>query len=182
MVQRRYKKLKKRGRTVGLNAAVRAAKQAYRSEHNQQLAITKALRAARRRVSPRSREVFRRRARVIPIPKRRGGFLPALFAGLAALGSLIGGASAVAKAVKSSEEAREQLRESERHNKMMESIALRGKGVHMKPAPYKRGLGLFMTPQKTSVEGTATASVNTRGGEPLRQTTGDSPFPWRVYA
>lgn len=138
--------MKKKKRSEGFRAAVRAAKQAYQSEPDHRLAITKALRAARTRVSPRSKASFRKKARIIPVPKR-GGFLPALFAGLAALGSLIGGASAVAKAIKSSEEAKQQLKESERHNKTMEAIALRGKGMDMKLAPYKKGLGIYLSPK-----------------------------------
>ena len=39
--------------------------------------------------------------------------------------------------------AKEQLKESERHNKMMESIAV-GKGLYL--APYKTGSGLFLSP------------------------------------
>lgn len=147
MVKQRYPK-KKTKRTGGFRDAVRAARQAYQSEGDHRLAISKALRAARKRVSPKSRAAFRKRARIIPVPKR-GGFLPALFAGLAALGSLLGGASAVAKAVKASEEARQQLKESQRHNEVMESIALRGKGMDMKLAPYKKGLGVYLSPKNT---------------------------------
>ena len=128
MVKQRYPKKKStRKRVGGFRDAVRAARQAYQGEQDHRLAIIKALRAARKRVSSQSKAAFRKRARIIPVPKKRGGFLPALFAGLAALGSLIGGASAVAKAVKASEEAKEQLKESRRHNDAMEAIALRGK-------------------------------------------------------
>lgn len=80
--------------------------------------------------------------RLIPIPKT-GGFLPLIpiFAGLSALGSLAGGAAGIAKAVGDYKAARKNLAESERHNKMMESIAL-GKGLHIKP--YKNGKGLCL--------------------------------------
>lgn len=79
--------------------------------------------------------------RLIPIPKT-GGILPLLpiFAGLSALGSLAGGAAGIAKAVNSYKTAKQNLEESQRHNKMMESIAL-GRGLYIKP--YK-GNGLCL--------------------------------------
>lgn len=92
--------------------------------------------------------------RVIPIPKKQGGALPfliPLFAGLSAVGSLAGGTAAVVNAVNSTKNARTQLKESERHNKMMEAIAIgnkngkNGTGLHLKP--YRRGLGLYLNPQ-----------------------------------
>lgn len=84
-----------------------------------------------------------RPARVIPIPKT-GGILPLIpiFAGLSALGALAGGASQIAKVVNETKSAKQQLEEANRHNKTMEAIALRGKGLYLKP--YKSGLGLFL--------------------------------------
>lgn len=84
--------------------------------------------------------------RIIPIPKT-GGILPLIpiFAGLSALGSLAGGASGIAKAVNDYKAAQKNLAESERHNKMMESIAL-GKGLYIKP--YKKGSGLCVRSSK----------------------------------
>jgi hypothetical protein len=84
--------------------------------------------------------------RLIPIPKT-GGLLPLIpiFAGLSALGSLAGGAAGIAKAVGDYKAAKKNLAESERHNKMMESIAL-GKGLHIKP--YKNGKGLCIKASK----------------------------------
>lgn len=85
--------------------------------------------------------------RIIPIPKKTGGILPLIpiFAGLSALGSLAGGAAGIAKAVNDYKSANRNLYESERHNKMMESIAL-GKGLYLKP--YKRGKGLCLQSSK----------------------------------
>lgn len=84
--------------------------------------------------------------RIIPIPKT-GGILPLIpiFAGLSALGSLAGGAVGIAKAVNEYQAAKQNLKESQRHNKMMESIAL-GKGVYLKP--YKKGSGIFIKSSK----------------------------------
>lgn len=78
--------------------------------------------------------------RVIPIAKY-GGFLPALFGGLAALGSLIGGASAVAKTVNDARIARKRLEEMKRHNMEMKTQKLGG-GLYL--AKRKSGLGLYL--------------------------------------
>lgn len=51
----------------------------------------------------------------------KGGFLPLVFAGLAALGSLLGGASAVANSVIDYKDRKNQLTEVIRHNKAMEN-------------------------------------------------------------
>lgn len=91
--------------------------------------------------------------RLIPIPKT-GGVLPLIpiFAGLSALGSLVGGSAAVARAVSSANEAKRDLEESKRHNRKLEAIAIgnskNGAGIYLKP--YKRGYGLFLKPYPTS--------------------------------
>lgn len=86
--------------------------------------------------------------RVITIPKTGGflPFLPAIFAGLSALGGLAGGAAGIAKAVNDSKAATQKLQESQRHNKLMEAIALgnkQGSALYLKP--YKKGLGLYIS-------------------------------------
>lgn len=102
-----------------------------------------AYKAAKKLLSKNSRI---RLPRIIPIPKT-GGILPLIpiFAGLSALGSLAGGAAGIAKAVNDYKSAQKNLHESERHNKMMESIAI-GKGLYIKP--YKKGSGLFLSTPK----------------------------------
>ncbi|KAK9679124.1 hypothetical protein QE152_g40256, partial [Popillia japonica] len=88
-----------------------------------------------------------RTPRIIPIPKQ-GGILPLIpiFAGLSALGSLAGGVAGVATAVNKAKSAQKKLEESQRHNKMMEEIALKGEGLYLKP--YRKGLGLYLKPSK----------------------------------
>lgn len=87
--------------------------------------------------------------RIIPVPKI-GGVLPLIpiFAGLSALGSIIGSTTGVVRAIGAANEAKKQLMENERHNKMMEAIAIesssKGHGLYMKP--YKKGLGLYIKP------------------------------------
>lgn len=84
--------------------------------------------------------------RDIPLPKT-GGILPLIpiFAGLSALGALAGGAAGITKAVNDHKSAKQNLEEAQRHNKMMESIAL-GKGLYIKP--YKTGNGLYINSSK----------------------------------
>jgi len=77
--------------------------------------------------------------RILPT-RKRGGVLPILPM-LGALGSLIGGAAGVAKAVSDSKAARRQLDELQRHNRAME-----GRGLYL--APYKYGKGLYLGPYK----------------------------------
>ncbi|XP_071050722.1 uncharacterized protein [Onthophagus taurus] len=89
--------------------------------------------------------------RAIPLPIKRGGILPilpAIFAGLSALGALSGGTAGVYRAIKSGQEAKEKLEEAERHNKQMEAIAIgkSGNGLYIKK--YKKGLGLYLSKKK----------------------------------
>ena len=86
--------------------------------------------------------------RVIPLPKTGGilPLLPAIFAGLSALGGLAGGAAGVYRAVKGSHEAKEKLKEAERHNKTMEAVAIKGTGLYLKK--YKTGFGLYLNNNK----------------------------------
>lgn len=91
------------------------------------------------------------RPRIIPIPKT-GGVLPLIpiFAGLSALGALAGGTSSVIKTINEAQRAKELLNESQRHNRMMEAVALgkSGGGLYLKP--YKRGYGLYFKPYAQS--------------------------------
>ena len=100
-----------------------------------------ALKAARQ-LKKGKRIAYKERTLALPA---RGGILPLLpiFAGLSAIGSLAGGAAGIAKAVTQTNDAKRRLAELQRHNQTMEAIAL-GKGLYLKP--YKKGLGLHMTP------------------------------------
>jgi len=78
--------------------------------------------------------------RILAVAKR-GGILPILPM-LGTLGSLIGGASGVAKAINDNKAAQRQLEELRRHNRAMEQ----GRGLYL--ARYKRGQGLYLSPYK----------------------------------
>lgn len=79
---------------------------------------------------------------------KHGGFLitlPTLLAAASAIGSLAGGASAIAKTVNDKKVADKKLKELERHNREIE----KGKGLFLKPYPRRKtGEGLFLKPFK----------------------------------
>ena len=79
------------------------------------------------------------RKRILPLAKR-GGILPILPL-LGVLGSLVGGAAGVAKAVNDNKAMQRKLEELKRHNRVME-----GHGVYL--APYKRGRGVLIRKKK----------------------------------
>lgn len=88
--------------------------------------------------------------RVIAVPKQ-GAALPLIpiFAGLSALGALMGGSATIANAAISAHKAKKDLSEAQRHNQTMEAIAVgknanTGSGLYLRP--YKTGLGLYLTP------------------------------------
>lgn len=93
--------------------------------------------------------------RVIPVPKI-GGVLPLIpiFAGLSALGALMGGSASVANAVVSANNAKKNFKEAQRHNQSMEAIAIgrnakTGSGLYL--MPYKKGFGLYLAPISKNV-------------------------------
>lgn len=87
--------------------------------------------------------------RIIPVPKI-GGIIPLIpvFAGLSALGALMGGSAGIASAVASANKAKRDLNETKRHNQTMEAISLGkrssvgGSGLYLKH--YKKGYGLYL--------------------------------------
>lgn len=83
--------------------------------------------------------------RIIKMPSISGGVLPLIpiFAGLSALGSIVGSTTSILKAISEYKDAHKQLEESKRHNQTMESIAI-GKGFYLRP--YKSGRGFYLKP------------------------------------
>lgn len=74
--------------------------------------------------------------RIIPVPKE-GGVLPLIpiFAGLSALGGLVGGFGGIFKAINQA-----------KHNRNMEAIAVSKKGNALYLRPYKTGRALYLRP------------------------------------
>lgn len=162
------KKVSKKRPTVKrvFQHAVRTARKIVKLDKPKRLpdAAKLAVNAARlavKGIKPNKKTIESGLPRIIPVPKV-GGILPLvpIFAGLSALGALMGGSAGVASAVLSAQRAKKELKEAERHNQTMESIALghnhrrqnsssniarSGSGLHLKP--YKNGLGLYLTPK-----------------------------------
>ena len=138
------KKMKKS--SINLSQVIKAAKKSMKTEKsNGNSALKTALMGAKHIIRKSGGKTKIKVPKVVPVPKKIGGVIPLipLFAGLSAIGTIAGGVSGIAKAVNDFKSAKEQLKESERHNKMMESIAI-GKGVYL--APYKTGSGLYLNP------------------------------------
>lgn len=108
-----------------------------------------ALRAARAAIKKAGGRKRIRVPRIIPL-RKSGGILPLIpiFAGLSALGSLVGGASAVANAVVNAKNAKKKLEEDKRfHTEVMEEIGKKGSGLYLRKTA-KGGYGLFLKKQK----------------------------------
>lgn len=140
------KKNRKRGGSIKkvFRVAVNKARTAIRPIKDVKKAIRIAVKTAKTVVGNQKGDIY---PRIIPVPKS-GGILPLipLFAGLSALGALAGGTAGVVKAVNDASAAKQQLKEAQRHNKTMEAVSLRGKGLYLRP--YKKGLGLYLSPSK----------------------------------
>lgn len=137
---------KRLGGAISFTGAVTRARNRIKGKKGYDL-----LKAAQMALSSiKKKKINEPKTRIIKIPKT-GGILPLIpiFAALSALGSLGGGAAAVAKAVGDAKAAAKDLKEKERHNKAMEAVAL-GKGLYLKP--YRRGFGLYLRPYQPSYQ------------------------------
>lgn len=82
--------------------------------------------------------------RIIKLPQTvSGGVLPLIpiFAGLSALGSIVGSATGIVNAINHANAAQKTLEEGKRHNMRMEDIAI-GKGYYLKTS--KDGSGYYL--------------------------------------
>lgn len=85
--------------------------------------------------------------RIIKLPPIvTGGILPLIpiFAGISALGSIVGSATGIVNAINRTGAAQKQLEEKKRHNKRMEDIAI-GQGYYLKTS--KNGTGYYLKTQ-----------------------------------
>ena len=88
-----------------------------------------------------------REPRTIKLPSIKGGILPLvpIFAGLGALGSIVGSAAGVANAINNVRKGQKELDENKRHNQTMETIALsdhKGSGFYLQT--FKKGHGYYL--------------------------------------
>lgn len=112
--------------------------------------IDSAIKVAVRSIKKVKKENEIKSPRTIKLPPFTGGVLPLIpiFAGLGALGSIIGSTAGVANAINQAKKAQQELIESKRHNTMMEAIAIGkkkgGKGFYLRP--NKKGDGFYLSP------------------------------------
>lgn len=90
-----------------------------------------------------------RTPRIIKLPSYSGGVLPLIpiFAGLSALGSIVGSTAGVVAAINKVKSAQKELEESKRHNQTMEAIAIgkkTGNGFYLHT--NKTGDGFYLAP------------------------------------
>lgn len=142
--------VKKNNNEMTFAALIKNAKVAIKRSKpdNTDAAIKIALRSIKR--AKEGNEV--KAPRSIKMPPISGGILPLvpIFAGLGALGSIVGSAAGVANAINQAQKAHVELNESQRHNAMMEAIAIGskkgGKGVLVRSS--KKGKGFYLAPYK----------------------------------
>lgn len=137
----------KKAKPVSFGYLVKNAKLAIKQSRpdNINSAIRVAMYTAKR--CKRGKQV--RQPRTIKLPSVKGGILPLIpiFAGLGALGSIIGSSASVVNAINQTRRGQKELEESKRHNRSMESIAIGNKsGSGFFLHTNKRGQGYFLTP------------------------------------
>lgn len=90
-----------------------------------------------------------RKPRVLPLPKQwSGGMLPLIpiFAGLSAIGSLLGGASSVVRAVRETSNNGQKQQHQRSNGGSQTSSTKIGEGIFLKP--YRKGYGIYLKPYK----------------------------------
>lgn len=123
-------------KAINLRNIIHAAKASMRPGRD---AVKTALGGARKAVKLAGGKGQVKSPRILPIPRKIGGLLPFLipiFSALSAASALACGAAGIAKAVNDASIAKRDLEENKRHNQTMESIALSGEGLYLKP--YKK--------------------------------------------
>lgn len=133
---------KRSKKTVTMNTLVKNAKSAIKKSKpdNMEQAINIAVASVNKSMN--GKRVMK--PRIIKLPKT-GGVLPLLpiFAGLSALGSIVGSTAGVVKFINDYKDAQKQMEENKQHNRTMEAIAI-GKGYFLRP--YKTGKGYYLKP------------------------------------
>lgn len=132
---------------ISLAALVKKANTAIKKTRPEN--IDSAIEVAVRSINQSKKGKKIRKPRTIKLPTIEGGVLPLvpIFAGLSALGSIVGSAAGIANAINQVKRGQNDLQESVRHNKTMEAIAIGDKaGLGFYLHPNQTGDGFFLTP------------------------------------
>lgn len=127
---------------VTLNTIIKNAKTAIKKSRPDSL--ESAVKAAIKSIKKSKKNKQIKSPRIIKVPNTySGGVLPLIpiFAGLSALGSMVGSTASIVKAINNYKDAQRQLEENKRHNKTMEAIAI-GNGYYLNQ--QKRGDGYYL--------------------------------------
>lgn len=146
---KRKKKNTKKKKQVSFASLVKNAKIAIKERKPEDIesAIKVAVNSIKK--SKKGRNI--RQPRTIKVPTITGGILPLLpiFAGLGALGTIVGSSAGIVNAINQVRKGQIELDESRRHNRVMESIAIGnkdGKGFYLHT--NKHGKGFYLTQQR----------------------------------
>lgn len=143
------KKGKKNTKKISFTALVKDARRGMKRSKATTIgtAITAAIRVAKQKRKGKHVKV----PRLIKVPKITGGVLPLLpiLAGLSAIGSLTGSAAGVYKIIRDIKQVNDFVAENKRHNQTIEKKL--GDGLYLKT--FKKGLGLYLKPHRTSGAG-----------------------------
>lgn len=141
-------KKKKNGNEITFSSLIKNAKKEIKRKRPE--TIDSAIKIAVRTIKEAKEGNQIKSPRTIKMPPISGGILPLIpiFAGLGALGSIVGSAAGVANAINQTKQAQEELAESKRHNAKIEAIAIgkkkSGNGFYLRP--NKNGDGFYLSP------------------------------------
>ncbi|KAJ8685543.1 hypothetical protein QAD02_021336 [Eretmocerus hayati] len=124
---------------IAFNRVIKAALKSIKPSRNSRVVIRSAVKGALEAIEAARGRKYDKTPRILPIPKKVGGFLSFLVplsAELSATGSSAGGAAGVVGAINDAKSAKKQFEKDSRHNRAMKQIAL-GKGHYLEP--YKTG-------------------------------------------
>lgn len=143
--KKKARELKNKKKPISFTSIVKNAKIAIKEFKPDNLDTAIKVAMASTRESKKGKNV--REPRTIKLPSIKGGVLPLvpIFAGLGALGSIVGSAAGVANVINNVRKGQKELDENKRHNQTMEAIALgsrKGRGYYLHTS--KKGGGYYL--------------------------------------
>lgn len=142
---------KKKTEKMSFSSLIKESKTAIKKKKPDNIVSAIKVAVASIRKSKRGKKVNAPRTIQLPASTVTGGLLPLvpIFAGLGALGSIVGSTAGIFNAMNQAKNAQTELEESKRHNKTMEAIAIdatnkSGRGFFLHP-PRKDGKGFYLS-------------------------------------
>lgn len=134
-----------RKKTVSFNSVVKNVNKAIKKSKPENIETAIKLAVATVKNTSKGKQV--KTPRTIKIPHYSGGVLPLvpIFAGLSALGSIVGSSVSIANAIDRAKKAQMELEESKRHNQVIEDVVISGKvgrGFYLHSGKHGKGFYL----------------------------------------